>query len=191
MLNSKFWPPAAQEDESLMIVFTVNTASGEINSSTLDCSTIYATNSDSQLMATSVHSIAVASISRNFDFVLSCNVFQPGKFGGLHGGEPLIDPRLSNPAYQPSFFSASTPKANIGWSTFSWAGPSGGWAYSQWSYFRRPTPAGGDNTVPALAAQPTAPSQGALRSTYTTNGTAVEFALHKCAMLPQYVPWGQ
>jgi hypothetical protein len=118
------------------------------------------------------------------------HVFASGEDGGLHGGEPLSDGRLTkNPPYTPGFTCTQCPAGNMNWPTYGWDSVSGGWAYSMWIVARNPYPAGGDNTVATIMPQPVASNKGNLRPSYTREGVAVEFMFDKCIFRKQYDPW--
>jgi hypothetical protein len=188
-----------------MVALSIGT-DGNVSTSFLQLEQHYAQSSDSQLVA----GIAVKNLNglddqciyspsrvQLYDVQVCDNVRQPGAtHGGLHGGEPLTDPRLtSNPPFpDPNYqdpTNENTGQANI-CPRAGWAGKSGGWAFLEWKVpncyvaegltgvLNWPYPLmGGDNTPEQLTPQPKATSVGAARPSYSTPGLAVEIAFHR------------
>ena len=206
LMNSNLGPVYAKGGQAAgptvpaMLVYTFDTVSGGINKTALECTYIYASNSDRQLVASSSDSIAVKSLGGQlFDLVMNYNVLNPNQDiskgpVGNHGGEPIRDRRLNNPPLAPGFSYQTYSLTQTQWSSYGWASPCGGWAYSRWnpSWLGNTNPAGGDNTIPVLPSEDPANSPGQIRPSYQTNGVAVELALHRVryALQQWHGAWG-
>jgi hypothetical protein len=167
----------------LMAMYTLNSANGTIQESVLVDDWIYTTDSDAQVVACSSQGLQAGSTSQTYDTLVSIKDYQFGaSAGGTHGGEPIVDSRLTeNPIYTPAF--VATPNIMPGRGSWpcdgsAWDNHAGGWAYARWQQIVGGNPAGGDITVPYLSPQPRG-SGGAIRPTYQQNGLSVEIAVHK------------
>jgi len=182
----------------LMAAYNLNPASGTIKQSVLVEDWIYIPNSDSQLFALSDQSFSALSTVRSYDVAVSINDYQYGATaGGAHGGEPIVDNRLSqNTPYTNGFVPTPLimpPLAGLPGEGLGWDGRAGGWAYRRWKQLPVCT---ADVTEPYLIAQPTAEglggpqgTTGAIRPTYQQNGLSVDIEFHKI-VTTYYSCWG-
>lgn len=185
-----------------MDVFSFN-QDGTIAMSVLQLEQHYCQSSDGQPVfitaafnpVPTVNTVAVESAARGYvyDLLIQDNVRQPGDInGGAHGGQPIVDNRLTtNPPFPDSSYVdernelTGTP---VQYTALGWTGKAGGWAYGRWEYpicrnqGYLPWVCGGDNQPETLSTQPTASHTGAERPTYRAPGLAAEIAFHKVFM---------
>jgi hypothetical protein len=202
--------PLADTTSPFMNVFAFNT-SGQVTNQFLQLEQHYCESSDAQPFCQPQGFIwsgpdqgftnMIFSPTREllYGVMLQDNVRQPGTIsGGKHGGEPIVDIRLTqNPTF-PDVNYTNTPNQLTGnlyhgpytsISNFNgWGGKAGGWAYGMWYYTTCDIingwqlinwTMGGDNTPEILVPQPVANQLGAQRPTYqSNNGLATEIAFH-------------
>lgn len=190
---------AQPPDEGFMNVYTFirnGQYAGWIKKRALLVDRVYAPVSDQQVFGVSTNEFSVASTGYTFDALVIDEVYRPGRMlGGKHGGEPIVDARLSNPLVASGQANPSEAGFfNWPWDhkpRFCWKGRYGGSAYY---FFKRKLipalpqtgPSGGTNIPQPHQPQPAAPSVGDIRSTYLQDGLAGEISFHRVQSMVQY-----
>jgi len=142
-------------------------------------------NSHQQLVGINMqHEIYAQSTGYTYDVVVADQVYSLGRNkGGKHAGTPIPDQRLIDDPEIPGTAPAKLTEGNVlkpQKPMFGWDGASGAWAYGLWKKLNlAPAPFGGHNKPETLTYLNFAASPGELRPTYTQNGNAVDFAIHR------------
>ena len=187
-------PSFASNDLGFINVYTfysTGSSKGWIKKRSLETNPrIYGVLSDQQICATSLKPFLATSRGYPFDVTFIDNVYRSGTAsGGKHGGEPIVDTRMSNAiltssSQNPSILgSLGLPRGR--YNSYTWDGRFGGSAY----YFFKlnlvqpqtstSKPPGGANAPQPGQPQKTAANAGELRPTYASDGMAGEIAFHK------------